>query len=549
MTHLRTIYHLARADFLERTRRYSFLVTLGFIILLAYSYVPSRNAGYITLAVDGARGVYNSAWVGSLVAILAGLTMPVVGFFLVKNAVARDTQTGVGQIIAATQLTRPVYTLGKWLSNFWVLGLMVGVMGFATIVLQYALGEDRYLDLLTLLSPLLWIVLPTMALVAALSVLFETIRWLRGGLGNVIYFFLCTAIIMASFLPVMINAENLESTPPQFDIFGIGLPLSAMLKAAGIANPNLNLGNNSIGPVPVSLAGPLQTFSWEGLQWTVPMITNRLFWIMPAIAIALLASLFFNRFDPSQDRRRKEIEEKQEDNQVEEIKSTLSPVDSEDVTSSTTIRLMPLVSIQRRYSFLNALLAELRILRGELSWWWFLVAIALVIAGVVASTEIAQRYLLPITWLWPILIWSRMGTREARHHTQGLVFSNSHPIAYQLPTTWLTGVIVTALTGSGVAINLLRAGALTNLTVWIVAVFFIPTLALALAVWSRDSKLFEIVYLTLWYFGPLKQMLPQLDFMGTSDQAVAAGITTAYLVATLLLLITAIVGRHWQLRG
>jgi hypothetical protein len=32
MTNLRTIYHLARADFLERTRRYSFLVTLGLII-------------------------------------------------------------------------------------------------------------------------------------------------------------------------------------------------------------------------------------------------------------------------------------------------------------------------------------------------------------------------------------------------------------------------------------------------------------------------------------------------------------------------------------
>ena len=113
MTSLRSIYHLARADFLERTRRYSFLITLGLILFLAYSYVPSRDAGYITLAVDGARGVYNSAWVGSLVAILTGLILPLLGFYLVKNAVARDSQTGVGQIMATTPLTRPVYTLGK----------------------------------------------------------------------------------------------------------------------------------------------------------------------------------------------------------------------------------------------------------------------------------------------------------------------------------------------------------------------------------------------------------------------------------------------------
>ncbi len=549
MTQLRTLYHLARADFLERTRRYSFLVTLGFIILLAYSYVPSRNAGYITLAVDGARGVYNSAWVGSLVAILAGLTMPAVGFFLVKNAVARDTQTGVGQIMATTPLKRPIYTLGKWLSNFSVLGLMVGVTALATVILQLSLGEDLHLDLLALLSPLLWILLPTMALVAALAVLFETIGWLRGGFGNVIYFFVCSAIIMASFLPVMINAENLESTPPQFDIFGIGLPLSSMLKATGLAIPNLDLGNNSIGPVPVSLGGPLQTFSWEGVQWTVPMITNRLFWIMPAIAIALLASLFFNRFDPAQERHRKAKEEKQEDNHIEEVTTTLSPTDSEDVTSSTTIRLTPLVSTQRRFSFWHALVAELRILRGEMSWWWFLVAIALVIAGALVPTEIAQRYLLPITWLWPILIWSGMGTREARHQTQGLIFSNSHPITRQLPITWLAGVLVTALTGSGVALNLLLASELSNLAAWIVAVFFIPTLALALAVWSRDSKLFEVVYLILWYFGPMKQMYVHLDFMGASNQATVIGITTVYLVASLLLFVTAIAGRQRQLRG
>jgi hypothetical protein len=32
----RVIYHLARADFLERVRRYSFLVMLGLVVLLGY---------------------------------------------------------------------------------------------------------------------------------------------------------------------------------------------------------------------------------------------------------------------------------------------------------------------------------------------------------------------------------------------------------------------------------------------------------------------------------------------------------------------------------
>ena len=131
---MKTVYMLTqmvRADLRERTRRYNFLITLGLMIFLAYAYVPARTAGYITLSVDGARGVYNAAWVGSLVAILTALLMPLVGFYLVKNAIARDIATGVGQIIATTPLRRPLYTVGKWLSNFTVLAIMAGVTALA----------------------------------------------------------------------------------------------------------------------------------------------------------------------------------------------------------------------------------------------------------------------------------------------------------------------------------------------------------------------------------------------------------------------------------
>ena len=57
MKSARVIYHLARADFLERVRRYSFLVMLGLAALLGYqtaivrlnfifigsSFINSRN--------------------------------------------------------------------------------------------------------------------------------------------------------------------------------------------------------------------------------------------------------------------------------------------------------------------------------------------------------------------------------------------------------------------------------------------------------------------------------------------------------------------------
>lgn len=535
MITLRSIYHLLRADFLERTRRYSFLVSLGLILFLAYGYIPSRDAGYITLAVDGARGLYNSAWVGSLVAILTGMTLPGLGFYLVKNAVARDAETGVGQIMATTRLTRPAYTLGKWLSNLAVLAVMLAVTALATIVLQLVLGEDRRLNLAALLAPLLWVTLPTLALVAALALLFETIGWLSGGLGNVVYFFICTAVTMGSFLPVMIGQGRPEATPWFRDIFGIGLPLSAMLRATAQAFPALDSGNNSIGPVPVSLSGPLQTFVWAGVRWTPPVIASRLLWIGAAFGVTLLAALFFKRFDPSRAVYRA-------------AKRASTAVDAEPAArlapaGQLQARLTPLYAAPRRFGFGRVLLAELRLIRKGLPGWWSLIAVALIMAACLAPADVVKAYLLPAAWLWPILVWSGLGAREARHHTQGLIFSTANPLLHQLPAAWLAGAVVAALSGSGAAFTFLRAGDGASLVAWSVAVLFIPALAVALAVWSGSSKLFEVAYLALWYFGPLNQIAPQLDFIGPS------GATAVYALSTVGLLGAAVLGRRRQLRG
>jgi len=540
MTSLHSIYQLARADFLERTRRYSFLITLGLIVFLAYSYVPSRDAGYITLAVDGARGVYNSAWVGSLVAILTGIVLPLVGFYLVKNAVARDMHTGVGQIMATTPLTRPVYTLGKWLSNFAVLALLAGVIAVAAVALQLVRGEDRKLDLLALFAPMLWVMLPTLALVAALAVLFETVGWLRGGLGNVIYFFVCMAVTQASFLPVMMSEGRLDAAALPMDVFGIGLPLGSMLHAASAAFPGLDAGNNSIGPVPVALAGPLQTFVWAGVAWTPAVIAARLVWLGVAGGITLLAALCFNRFDPSRERLRRT---KDEGRTTEAVVRT---TDDPSQPSSFVVRLSSVGPM--RWSFGSVLLAELRLMRASLRWWWFLIAAGLIAGGLIAPGTVAHRYLLPAAWLWPLLAWSAQGAREARHQTAQLVFSAAHPLGRQLPATWLAGVLLTALAGSGVALNLLLAGDMTSLLVWVIAALFIPSLALTLAIWSGSGKLFEVVYMLLWWFGPLNQLVPQLDFMGVSDSARTAGMPLVYLAVTVALLGGAVVGRRRQIQ-
>ena len=182
---LHRLYHLARADFLERVRRHGFLVALLFCVYAGYAFLPPNPSHYATLKLDEYRGVYNSAWVGTAVAMLSAVFISMIGFFIVKNALDRDRRTRVGQILATTPISRVEYTLGKTISNFAVLATMTLVVAIACIGMQLLRGEDRSIDLFQLLSPFVLLTLPMLFLTAAIAVFFEAMPVLRGGVGNV----------------------------------------------------------------------------------------------------------------------------------------------------------------------------------------------------------------------------------------------------------------------------------------------------------------------------------------------------------------------------
>ena len=75
-----------------------------------------------------------------------------------------------------------------------------------------------------------------------------------------------------------------------------------------------------------------------------------------------------------------------------------------------------------------------------------------------------------------------------------IVFSSPMLIRRQFPAAWLAGGAVSIRTGSGTAVRLILADEWTGLLAWAVGALFIPSLALALGLWSRNSRFFEAVY-------------------------------------------------------
>ena len=517
MNSLHILYQMARADFLERVRRYSFLVTLDFAVYLGYS----AYSGQVVLRLGDYRGVYNTAWLSALMTLVTTTFLSLVGFYVVRNSVDRDQQTGVGRILAATPMTRLLYTAAKMASNFAVLTAMVLVLMGAAIIMQLTKGEGA-VRIGALIAPFLFVVLPAMAVVAAMAILFETAPILSSGAGNVIYFFVWTALLVA---PVQ------ASLP---DMAGIGAFMNSMEQTVKAIDPawkrsfSLSLGGGDFG------AAPSRTVLWQGLHWDAQMLLGRILWLGIAGGLTALAAVLFHRFDPAYERGRKRQEARKTTPATETTQ--LSP-------AGAPVHLTPLPAQARRSRFGRLVICELRLMLKGRRWWWYAVMAGLIVASAAVADANGRAGVLAAALLWPVLVWSQLGTRENRFDTGALMFSSPEPLRKQLPAMLTAGILFTAAVAAGPAMRDLMAGDWGAIAAWTVGVLFIPTLALALGVWSGTSKTFEAIYTVWWYVGVVNH-IRGLDFIGTLPQSRAP---LVFFVLTLALAAAAFAGRRARL--
>jgi hypothetical protein len=527
----RRLYHLARADFYERVRRHGFFVALLFCVYAGYALLPPLQSRYVTLSINSHRGVYNSAYIGTAMSMLCGAFISLIGFFIVKNAVERDRRTGVGQILATTPISKVQYTIGKTFSNFAVLAAMTGVVALACVAMQFLRGEDRQFNAWQLFSPFILLTLPTLLLVSAVAVFFETMPVLRGGLGNVAFIFVWGGLL-GNFGHNMAEPHN--------DPLGTGIVIPELFRACKATFPNfdplhaeLNMGVN----IREKGEWSLTPYHWDGMRWTAQHVLWRLQWVLASLVVAGLAAIPFDRFDsagalklPKSRKRRRERSEE------------IAPSSGLTVGDTRLTSLGGSVGGTRLGAMVWAELKQL--VRG--SRWWFVGPLGLIIAASIAPLPAVRAIVLPIAWFWPVLKWSKLGTREATYNTEPVFFSAPHPLSRQLAATWISGVMLSVMTGAVVALRLGIAGESHALLAWCVGALFIPALALALGVWTRSGKFFEALYTALVY-AVIQQAAP-LDFMGAVATAPRNN-PAIFGSLTLLFLLLALWGRRRRLQN
>lgn len=69
----------------------------------------------------------------------------------------------------------------------------------------------------------------------------------------------------------------------------------------------------------------------------------------------------------------------------------------------------------------------------------------------------------------------------------------------------------------GLAVRLFLQMDVLKLLSWLIGALFVPTLAFACGIWTKNRRTFEFLYLMIWYVGPINHF-PILNFMDLQSQ-------------------------------
>ncbi|WP_405095751.1 hypothetical protein [Micromonospora sp. NBC_01412] len=518
---------VALADLRERVRRPAYLVVLGAAIGLGLLAAPAADARWVILDAGGWRGRYDSAWTGTVIALAAALWLLLGGFYVLRDGIERDERGGVGELLAATPLTRVAYLAGKFGSNLLVLASMTGVLAGTAVVLQLARGESRALDPVALLSPFLLLTLPVLAVTAAAAVLFGTVRPLRAGLGNVVWF--------CCWMVAVIVGQ------------GAGAPLGGLGSHRVAASIAADLGRRGVPTDGAEFSlgltardAPLRVFDWSGLHPDAGFVAARLLLLLLAAGLAVLPALWFTRFDPARGRYRPAPEGPA--GHPDAVAAAVPGVDPGAFAvpgpfpaqggvvgpgpfaaqggvvgpgpfaapgavpgpggpvgyPAAVFGGRPRTPASPGVTAGRLLTGELRVLVQGLSRWWWAGVALLAVGAAVAPAAVATRGLLLAAWIWPILVWSRLGTQAHAEGVEPLLAA--HPRPYRrVVAQWAAGVALTGVVGGVPALRMLAAGDGPGLAAWAAAALLLPAGALALGALTRSPRPFQVGWLALWW--------------------------------------------------
>lgn len=473
-------------DFRLRFRRVSTVIVFLLLSAFAYVWIPAPSTGRALIQINGQRAINNSGAIGLGTASIGMIFVGLFGYYVISNAIRRDVITRCGVIAASTPMRSGEYLLGKFFGNLAFLATFVCGFMLSSMVMLAVRGEAR-LEPFVFIEQYLLLTPAAIVFVSAVAVLFESIPWLSGKFGDVVYFFLWTAVI--GLVVANETSHGRINWARCFDFTGFGFMIDQLQQT-------LHTESVSIGASPFDPTKPPILFN--GLTLTREWVLPRLISVLAPLSLLPIAALFFHRFDPVRTRR---VSGKGGRNWIGKIQNLFKPL------SRRAVALMMVPS--RGGSFVGAMWTD-----AALTFTLFPFVFVAFVAITVVSFFAPLAATLPIVFAALALIVSDVATRDARAGTTASVRSISR----------LRENYVWWKLGSTCLLSFLLCAAPLARTIWhgplafaalICGIVFVASTSTALGVTTANPKTFIVGFLTFWYVVVNGHGAnPMLDFAG-----------------------------------
>lgn len=468
MKTLCAVWGVAKADFLERVRRFSFVASCALAVFFTFWFVP-RPAGLTALVIepDTFRQGSDPSWVSMSAAMCGGMMLCLFGFVYILNAVGHDRESGVLSLLRTSPTKRAAYLFGKLISDTLLLCCLLAAIIMGAFLIMEIQFPGQLLSPWDFFSPFLCVV-PGLVFVAAFALLMECAPLFRKRSGLSITLFLCLSVTVLTLAALDINPYRLISV---FDFSGY-LWMRNSISAAARSVTGRGVMHISVFTNSHVAETNLKLLAFHGLIPSVSYLLDKLALLTSSILLTLLAS----RLLPKTERTA--------------FRSNSSPVPSKENSSSR-----PAVPAYR----LGLLHAELRKLLGPQPVFFWICAAGLWTACLFSPMDIVRNTLFILLFAFLIPVFSRMGCLEHQSGMTSILRTLPGAMIRQASACLRAGVLVSLVAAFPVLVRLLLLADSAGFLSAALFALLVPSAALFLGEWTASNRAFEILLLILCF--------------------------------------------------
>jgi hypothetical protein len=505
---------VAMADARARLRRTrTGLLVLGSAVL-AWLAIPDPATGAGLVSIGGARALYSSSTLAFATASLLSFTLSFFGFYLVSNALESDIRARIATVVAASPVRSAEYLLGKLGGNLALL-LAVSFGSMAAAMAMQAVRGEGVLEPGTYLANYAVLLVPCIAWVAAMALVFECAPALSGRGGDVLYLFVWMLTLPLGLEPWRKLGAPVSWFGRCFDYTGLGFVMREVQRISGGSDFSIGYAKNALAKPPIT---------FPGFDFTPEALGTRAMGLIVPVLLFPVALALFRRFDPAR---------------TPSLRAGGARRASASLAALLRLLGGPLMTLLDRVSPDAALTFRAR---PPL----VLFAAASAILGLTLPVEAVRQALLPAVFAVLSMALADVATRERQAGLAAIVLAapgrRGGFATWKLATAGLVALLFAGVPTARLLVAEPRAGLSA-----LIGMLFLSAAAVALGIATGTPKAFTGLSLALWYLAlNAKGHTPALDYGGWWAMATPR-VHAGWTAATLLMAAAALVAHRARL--